>query len=94
METPFVPVWKLCAIGCIGLLCVLAASSGACAGERLDLSDGVVVVRPGDLPNAEQAAATVLIEEVEKRTGLRWVTSTTWPTSGTVRLAGQVLPLR
>jgi len=38
-----------------------------------------VVTRPGDLPCAEQSAATVLIEEVEKRTGIRLHQSTSWP---------------
>jgi len=45
----------------------------------VDLRDAVVVVRPGVLPNAEKTAATVLVEEVEKRTGLRLNTSSTWP---------------
>lgn len=54
-----------------------------CAGQTLtagvDLSQAVVVVRPGRLPNAERTAATVLVEEVEKRTGIRLRTSTSWP---------------
>jgi hypothetical protein len=48
-------------------------------GATVDLRDAVVVVRPGVLPNAEKTAATVLVEEVEKRTGLRLNTSSTWP---------------
>jgi hypothetical protein len=77
MKSRFMP------IVCIGLLCAIAASSSGWAGEPVNLTDSVVVVRPGDLPNAERAAATVLIEEVEKRTGLRWTTSTTWPSGRT-----------
>ena len=38
-----------------------------------------MVTRPGDLPCAEQSAATVLIEEIEKRTGIRLSRSTSWP---------------
>ena len=38
-----------------------------------------MVTRAGDLPRAEQSAATVLIEEVEKRTGIRLHQSTSWP---------------
>jgi len=76
-------VRKLFAVGCVGLLCLAGASLSAWAGERVNLTDSVVVIRPGDRPNAERAAATVLIEEVEKRTGLRWATSTTWPSGRT-----------
>src|SRR5579862_8895469 len=59
---------------CVLLLC--GASYGA---GRIDLSQAVVVVRPGVLPNAEATAAKVLTEEVEKRTGIRLATSTDWP---------------
>src|SRR3954466_11733368 len=45
----------------------------------LDLSHAVVVTPPGTLANAENTAATVLIEEIEKRTGIRLSRSTTWP---------------
>ena len=48
-------------------------------GATIDLRDAVVVVRPGVLPNAEKTAAAVLVEEVEKRTGVRLNTSTQWP---------------
>jgi len=52
-------------------------SSGAT--QEIDLREAVIVSRPGHLPNAERTAAAVLAEEVEKRTGLRLRTSTTWP---------------
>lgn len=45
----------------------------------IDLATAVVVVRPGELPAAERAAATTLIEEVATRTGARWAQSTVWP---------------
>jgi hypothetical protein len=45
----------------------------------VDLSRAVVVIRPGALPNAEKAAATVLVEELEKRSGIRLPVSTSWP---------------
>jgi hypothetical protein len=45
----------------------------------IDLREAVVVVRPGVLPNAEKTAATVLVEEIEKRTGVHLNTSSTWP---------------
>lgn len=60
-----------------GLLCPLAAH----ASGSIDLNDAVVVVRPGDLPNAERAAATILVEEIEKRTGIHLETVSKWPAS-------------
>ena len=45
----------------------------------IDLSQAVVVVRPGPLANAEKAAAAALIEELEKRSGIRLKESTSWP---------------
>jgi hypothetical protein len=50
----------------------------------VDLHDAVIVVRPGHLPNAEKTAATVLAEEVAKRTGLHLATSPRWPEDKTV----------
>ena len=62
------------------LLGLLAVSSNAASSEKaINLRDAVVVTRPSDLPLAEQSAATVLIEEVEKRTGIRLHRSTSWP---------------
>ncbi|MGA8183648.1 MAG: glycoside hydrolase family 20 zincin-like fold domain-containing protein [Terriglobia bacterium] len=48
-------------------------------GEEVQLHDAVVVSRPGKLPFAEQTAAKVLVEELEKRTSIRLGISTTWP---------------
>ncbi len=62
----------------IATLCVLLLC-GASWGAGIDLTQAVVVVRPGVLPNAEATAAKVLIEEIEKRTGIRLGTSTSWP---------------
>jgi hypothetical protein len=59
----------------IPVLMILARLSGAI----IDLHDAVIVVRPGALPNAEKTAVVVLIDEIEKRTGLRIPTSSTWP---------------
>lgn len=66
------------------LFCIFTGMPDAVADEQLDLSGAVVAVRPGDLPNAEKAACTVLVEEIEKRTGIRLATSSTWPEGGTV----------
>jgi hypothetical protein len=52
--------------------------------EEINLRDAIVVIRPGELPPAEETAATVLIEEVEKRTRIRLQQSTYWPQGKTV----------
>lgn len=54
------------------------------SGPEIDLRDAVVVSRPGKLPNAERTAAIVLIEELEKRTGIRLGSATSWPKHKTV----------
>ena len=46
--------------------------------QDIRLDDAIVVSRPGKLPFAEQTAAKVLVEEVEKRTSIRLGTSTKW----------------
>ena len=58
--------------------CVLAAPA-ARAGDLADFSRAVVLTRPGELPPVEETAAVVLVEEVEKRTGLRLERATDWP---------------
>lgn len=66
------------------VLCVLLAVFVAGAEETLDLSSAVIVVRPGELPNAERTAAVMLTEEVESRTGIPLDVATKWPDSGVV----------
>ncbi|MFH1738275.1 MAG: glycoside hydrolase family 20 zincin-like fold domain-containing protein, partial [bacterium] len=80
IPTEHTPNWlrSLATLVCV-LSCAGAFHPGASAAAQVDLSGAVVVTRPGELPNAERAAATVLVEEVEKRTGIRLAISTTWP---------------
>ncbi len=52
--------------------------------ESFDLLAATVVVRANGAPEAEKTAVTVLIEEAEKRTGVRWTPRTVWPESGSV----------
>lgn len=54
------------------------------SGSAIDLTAATIVVRGEDAPMVEQTAAIVLIEEIEKRTGLRWKTTTQWPSQGNV----------
>lgn len=67
-----------------GIFLTLIQCYGMWSTAGADLSEAVVVIRSGDLPNAERAATTVLVEELEKRTGIRLPTSTEWPTNQTV----------
>lgn len=50
----------------------------------LDLSRAVVVVRPGDVAAPERTAARVLVEEIEKRGGVRLEMRSEWPAGGAV----------
>src|SRR3954453_4423802 len=59
---------------------VLLTFASALTAATIDLRQAVVVVRPGDLPAAEKTAATVLVEEVERRSGIRLPIATSWPT--------------
>ena len=52
--------------------------------QHLDLRETTVLLRAGDIPPAEKTAARVLIEEVEKRTGLKWRVASEWPARGAV----------
>jgi hypothetical protein len=65
---------------CLFILAVFVCVSPTAGAQGSDLSGAVVVVR-GDGPGLA-TAATVLVEEVEKRTGLRWDRATEPPASG------------
>ena len=69
--------------GSAALLAGEAAAQGSRVG-RVDLRRAMVVVRPGVLPNAERTAATMLVDEIANRCGLRLPISTIWPATGPV----------
>src|SRR5260221_3163955 len=50
--------------------------------QNILLEDVTIVTGSTVLSNGEKAAARVLIEEVEKRTGLKWKSSAVWPAAG------------
>lgn len=78
---------------CAGFLVLSLAVHGARARDMVDLSGAVIVVRPGELPPAEQAAATVLAEEIEKRTGIVPRIATDWPgDSVTIAISATAAP--
>jgi len=68
------PLFLLKLILCLAVL--LVKSSGA----TLDLKDAIVVA-PSDLSGPEKRAVSMLIDEVEKRTRVRWQQNTQWPSS-------------
>lgn len=83
--------WKRRLSAAAALLLALACP-GAFAAS-LNLANAVVVVRSGQLPDAEKTAAAVLVEEVQKRTGIQLPVSTAWPPGRTViALAGAPSP--
>src|SRR5215472_9930207 len=64
---------------CLGALVLLPAK--LIAAPALELSNSVVVF-PSDLSGPERKAVTMLVEEVEKRTRIRWPELTAWPAAG------------
>src|SRR6516162_1636064 len=50
---------------------------------ELELTNAVVVF-PSNLSGPERKAVTMLVEEVEKRTRIRWPELTAWPAAGSL----------
>ncbi len=63
---------------------ITAANPSSPATGAIDLSGAVIVTNPGTLANSEAMAVTVLMEEVQSRTGIALSTTATWPGSGVV----------
>lgn len=64
---------------CCVFVSVLGSFLSSATAAHLDLSRATVVVRGGQRPAAELAAATILTEEVARRTGLKWAVTDQWP---------------
>lgn len=65
------------------LMWIGLAAGYARADDALDLTRATVVVRSAaSAPLVERTAATVLVEETEKRAGVKWPVGTNWPTQG------------
>ncbi len=58
------------------LALLLPVCALSCFAGTIDLTQAVVVVRSGPLANAEKAAAAVLIDEMQRRSGIRLQEST------------------
>jgi hypothetical protein len=56
----------------VGLLVLAAAGNRLQAQALADLSKASIIVGEGPLPPAEKVASSILSEEVQKRTGLKW----------------------
>ena len=67
----------------LATLLLMTVSSFVAAAE-INLSQAVVVTRSGELPAAEKMAPTVLVEELQRRTGIRLPVTSEWPKQATV----------
>src|ERR1039458_2133630 len=63
-------IWVLCVLFC-----------GLVQGRALDLGNAVLLSAP-NLSGPQRKALVMLVEEVEKRTGIRWQETTNWPAPG------------
>jgi len=70
----------------LALLALIAAALGTdrLRSEPLDLRSALVVVRAANRSPAETMAPAILIDEVERRTGIRWQLRPAWPTDAEV----------
>jgi hypothetical protein len=64
-------LWICCALACLGEVAVAGA-------PVLDLS-GAVIVTPTKMAGPEKNAVAMLLDEVEKRTQVRWDVASRWP---------------
>ena len=95
-------LFKQILLSAVPVLFVIAVTvSAAAAPASLDLAGATIVVRAGDRPLVEQTAATVLVEELRRRTGLALPVATEWPAAGPAiallsgtgdTLAGKIAP--
>ncbi len=73
---------RLSTVGWITLCAMLPENIDLrAAAQQLDLSQAVVVVSPGERGQAEKMAATILVEEVAKRTNIDLTVQENWPTT-------------
>ncbi|HXY37113.1 MAG TPA: hypothetical protein VEI07_22990, partial [Planctomycetaceae bacterium] len=69
---------RLIPVICLGIGLVCGAFGSVSAAETFDLSAAVVVV-PKGLAGPPSQAVRMLVEEVEKRSQLRWTVADVWP---------------
>ena len=73
-------------VGAVVLVLTVVASSSLFAAE-IDLSKAVIVVRSGQRPAAEKIAPTILMEEVARRSGVKWTVMSDWPKQASAIIA-------
>jgi hypothetical protein len=76
--------------GILLYFCAVLAGSvlGGARAQAAELDLGkAVVVAPADLSRQEAKAVTLLVEEVQKRTQIRWEVSHSWPADSTAVIA-------
>lgn len=66
------------------VLLALSASADTADAAPIDMAAASIVVPAGEGRQAEHLAATVLREEIARRTGLTWPTVSEWPAQGSV----------
>jgi len=64
-----------------GAACLAGSQPGTAVPEMLDLSRGVVIV-PQSLREPEQKAVGLLVDDVARRSGIRWKVLDQWPGDG------------
>src|SRR5262249_17360680 len=85
------PFAACCLLGCAAAL----LSGQAPASEPLADVTRAVIVIPADLSGQEKKAVAMLVDEVEKRTQIRWRHSDVWPSGALPVIAvGQEKDLR
>src|SRR4051812_28882677 len=79
---------------CWKLIAALACLAEPSTTDALDLSNAVVLT-PANLSAPERKAVSMLLDEVENRTQIRWSSATEWPAKGrTVIAVGQASALK
>ncbi|MCW3120090.1 MAG: hypothetical protein JWM28_4172 [Chitinophagaceae bacterium] len=68
------------------MIVLLSAIVSNITAQSITLQQVSIFQDKTSLANGETAAAEMLSSEVEKRTGLRWPVSATWPATGDVIL--------
>src|SRR5690349_6868574 len=71
----------------------LLVGSAILKTTALDLTHAIIVA-PANLSKPEQKAVTMLSEEVEKRSQIKWEVSSSWPSERTAIAVGSANDLR
>ena len=85
-STPARIAWAMPASWILGLISLLSLAPSQLLAADLNLTK-TVIVSPVNLSKQEKKALALLIEEVEKRTLVRWDISSSWPAESTAVVA-------